>query len=763
MLGTFGTYRIEAELSRGGMGVVYRALDRTGTPVALKLLQAGGAFDVARFRREAEFLAQLRHPGIVGLRDFGHAQGQTYVVMDLVEGRSLGERLRSEGALEPDAAVRLVAQAAEALAHAHERGVIHRDVKPDNLIERPDGRVVVIDFGLALLSDEEQHRLTLSGELLGTPHFMAPEQAESARSVDARADVYGLGATLFALVSGRPPFRGSSPLEVINRLVTTSPPTLSSVAAHTPAWIAAVCGRCLERDPQQRYAAAGELAAALRRGAPAPARRSGTLGFVVGLLALLILGSGGGWLLAGGAGGGAPDPALDPPATPRTDPATGPAADPVSDPPVDPATAPRSFILELSPRCGRDASLNGWMLYCNDNSGADGTLTFGARRRGGQVARRVGLTGFPLDRLPEEAELLSAELVLTLPESSVNRLPVAAHQVQEPWIEGTSTHDRFIDGVAWGQGPGSPLEERYRRPAWREEAAAHAVLDDGRYVFDLTALVQAWRDGAPNYGVCLRVPELPLADGSTYCSVYARECADPAVRPRVRFRYVGPPPLPLPEPPPIAPPQDREDLAALHAYLAQVPDDVELRLARARRYTRQFESWGQARQDLDTIQSQLRGPHAGVSRLALEMLETSLKARERPDLPEHQRNGLPRPYSLLRIGWIAFPPGSSQEVLPSREVRHAAIFHCMVLRRDVDALARLWERARELWPEAEELMDEVPRVLLQVIQEEDAFFHPENRAAHQMAQHALQGVLALDGLDPVLRQRAEALLAEIPR
>ena len=761
MLGTFGTYRIEAELSRGGMGVVYRALDRTGTPVALKLLQAGGAFDVARFRREAEFLAQLQHPGIVGLRDFGHAQGQTYVVMDLVEGRSLGETLRASGPLEPNRAARLVAQAADALAHAHERGVIHRDLKPDNLIVRPDGQGVIIDFGLALFSDEEQHRLTLSGELLGTPHYMAPEQAQSARAADARADVYGLGATLFALVSGRPPYEGSSPLQVINRVVSSAPPTLSSVASHTPAWIDAVCQRCLARDPEQRYTSARDLAAALRQRPAAPASPR-SLVFVASLLALLLLGGGGGWLLAGGFGGEGREPVVDPPADPPSDPPSDRRSTPAMDPAADPVPQPRSFTLELSPRCGRDTSLNGWALYCNDNSGADGTLTLGVRRERGQVGGRVILTAFPLDRLPTEAELLSAELILT-PASVLDPPPVAAHQVLDPWIEGTSTHDDFVDGVAWGEASHSPLAKRYWRPSWRAEAAAQGALVDGRYVFDLTELVRAWRGGEENHGVCLQFPEFPLEDGMHYYAFYTRESADPEVRPLVRFRYLGPPPLPTPASRPIAPPLDREDLPALHAYLAQVPDDVELRLARARRYMVNYESYGQARQDLDTILSQVRDAHLGVSQLAMEMLAVSLQARARPDLPDHQRKRLPRPFSLLRIAWAALPPGSSREVLPSREVREETIIRCMILRRDVHSLVTLWERAQELWPDAPELRDEVPRVLLDVIQQEAIFFQPGNRPAQHMARIALEGILALDELDPALRQRAQDLLTQIPR
>jgi serine/threonine protein kinase/Tfp pilus assembly protein PilF len=291
-----GDYRIIKELGRGAMGVVYEAIQGTlGRRVALKVLPAGAAMSGIsreRFLREARAAASLAHPGIVPIYDQGEERGVPYFAMELVRGRTLKAVLADEGPLEPTRAARLAAQAARALEYAHERGVIHRDVKPDNLFlveededERGE-RVLLGDFGLATRLDDAA--LTREGTVVGTPLYMSPEQAKGERDkIDRRVDVYSLGATLYELVSGEPPFDGSADTQVLlTRIRDEDAVSLrrrvkkkkrASLGAATggehqslkipdvaPS-LDAVVARCLEKDPERRYATAGALADDLER------------------------------------------------------------------------------------------------------------------------------------------------------------------------------------------------------------------------------------------------------------------------------------------------------------------------------------------------------------------------------------------------------------------------------------------------------------------------------------------------------------------
>ncbi|HBP19777.1 MAG TPA: serine/threonine protein kinase, partial [Planctomycetes bacterium] len=191
-LGRLGPYRLEAELGRGGMGAVYRAFDeRAQRHVALKVLLPGAdPEEVLRLRREAEALAQLALPGVVRVHSTGLAEGQPYVDMELIQGESLAARLRREGALPSAEAAALTQGLAETLARVHAAGILHRDLKPANVLLHPERGPLLVDFGLARISDRT--RLTETGEVMGTPAYMSPEQARGER-VDARCDVYGLG------------------------------------------------------------------------------------------------------------------------------------------------------------------------------------------------------------------------------------------------------------------------------------------------------------------------------------------------------------------------------------------------------------------------------------------------------------------------------------------------------------------------------------------------------------------------------------------
>ena len=249
-----GTYRIERELGRGGMGVVFLARDeRLDRAVALKVLPPALAANPTvreRFLREARTAAQLSHPNIVPIYSADEAGGWAYFAMAYIDGETLGERLASLGPLPAQEVVRLLRDAAWALAYAHARGVVHRDVKPDNLLlERASGRLVVTDFGIA--QAPEASRLTQTGLVMGSVHFMSPEQG-AGEALDGRSDLYALGTVGFLLLSGRLPFEHEQAAAILVQRATREAPALTSVAPQVPARIGAVIDRCLARDPNDR-------------------------------------------------------------------------------------------------------------------------------------------------------------------------------------------------------------------------------------------------------------------------------------------------------------------------------------------------------------------------------------------------------------------------------------------------------------------------------------------------------------------------------
>ena len=279
----FGDYELLAEVARGGMGVVYRArqisLNRT---VAVKMILAGqlsGDAAVKRFRAEATAVARLQHPGIVAAHEVGEISGTHFFSMAFVEGRNLAELSRT-APLPARRAARYVWEAAEAIEHAHRQGVIHRDVKPSNLLIDQDDRVRVTDFGVACCL-EAGPDATASGAVLGTPGYMSPEQASGQRSrLGPAADVYSLGATLYALLTGRPPFQADTPLETLRQVVNELPARPRVLNRNIPTDLETVALKCLHKEPTQRYASAQALADDLRRfldGQPVHARPSGPL------------------------------------------------------------------------------------------------------------------------------------------------------------------------------------------------------------------------------------------------------------------------------------------------------------------------------------------------------------------------------------------------------------------------------------------------------------------------------------------------------
>src|SRR5262245_37959575 len=263
-------YEVLAELGRGGMGVVYQA--RQASParlVALKMLLSGahaGPDRRARFRVEADAIARLQHPNIVQIHEVGFADGVPFFSMELLEGGALSDRLEKKPQ-PPDFAAGLVEALARAAHYAHQRGVVHRDLKPSNVLLSADGTPKLADFGLARLQqDEAAAPLTASNAVLGTPSYAAPEQAAGgSRSAGPAVDVYSLGAILYEMLTGRPPFQAATPTETILEVLSSEPVAPRRLAPGVPRDLETVCLKCLEKDPQKRYASAQVLADDLRR------------------------------------------------------------------------------------------------------------------------------------------------------------------------------------------------------------------------------------------------------------------------------------------------------------------------------------------------------------------------------------------------------------------------------------------------------------------------------------------------------------------
>jgi WD40 repeat protein/tetratricopeptide (TPR) repeat protein len=283
-------FEVLGELGRGGMGVVYKARQtRLGRLVALKMIRAGlyaGSDDIARFRAEAEAVARLQHPNIVQIHEVGEAAGRPFFSLEYVEGGSLADRLDGTPWSGKQAA-ELVEKLARAVAHAHQRGILHRDLKPANVLLTPENRPKVTDFGLAKRLAAEPGApapglahagLTQTGAIVGTPSYMPPEQAAGTRSLTTAVDVYALGAILYELLTGRPPFRGATPVDTVLQVLSEEPVSPRRLQPKVARDLDTICLKCLEKTPENRYRSAMDLADDLGRflaGQPIQARPIG--------------------------------------------------------------------------------------------------------------------------------------------------------------------------------------------------------------------------------------------------------------------------------------------------------------------------------------------------------------------------------------------------------------------------------------------------------------------------------------------------------
>ena len=532
------------------MGAVYRAYDSgLKREVALKLLPLIRPERVARFETEVAALVRLQHPNVVRIHSAGQHGRSAYLVMDLVEGRTLERRFEELGPLPPREACYLVAKLADAVQAVHDAGLLHRDLKPANVILREDGEPVLVDFGIAKQIDSGLEGPTRTGAMIGSPGYWSPEQASGARErIGTRSDVYGVGAIFYACLTGRPPFTAATLAELMVRTASEPPEPPSSYAPVEPE-LERICLACLAKDPERRYASASDLAADLRRvlagsspqHLPARSRRGARAALALGVGALGLAGVALAW---GGGRGAEPSARLE---RPSPTPSTGAAA-------ASPSAAPTP--LDLGPLLPeRIPTLAERMLPGRGARGAARELTprYAALRRVERRSRLLPMRGRGADMV--ELALRVRYREDTRPGTAAMLYQGAAGKgVDRSWVELASS---FAEGEA-GASRDRALRLRMLLLAlrWRSVAAADALASSwwsGLGVPRDLALSAAARRIALDFGHTKSrgmAKELERAGVSIPPSAIAwrqlREVAEQAAQtPPVPYVDRGPPPPPL--------------------------------------------------------------------------------------------------------------------------------------------------------------------------------------------------------------------------